>query len=474
MPRERRSRQHEIEERKEQKKKRVRRLLILSFFLLAAGFYAGVAVYFSSHFYKGTLLYGADCTYLTAQEAKAAVNARLSDYRLQILERNGAAEYLTAAQIGLRYRDDGGIDRMLSAQKVSLWPYDMARQSRSTAQAAFDYDKDLVRDALDGLVCMDASRVTEPRDAYLMATDREYVVVEEVMGTRLDEEKTMQALCAALDAGKTSVSLEGEACYVNPAVYRDDAALQHEAEAKNRLVGAQITYDFGDRTEVVNLPQIEAWMVPDGDGYRLDEEQIREFVTSLAVKYDTFGLTREFQTSLGKTVTLTGGDYGWCIDQEETYAALLDALAGKYVGTMEPVYLYSAMSRDSDDIGGTYVEVCISEQRMWCYEDYILRVDTPVVTGNPSTNHATPSGGVWAIDSKMRQYTLRGEGYAAPVDYWMAFNEDVGIHDLSSRTEFGGKIYLTNGSHGCVNTPYEQAKEIYGIVSVGTPVIVYD
>ena len=56
----------------------------------------------------------------------------------------------------------------------------------------------------------------------------------------------------------------------------------------------------------------------------------------------------------------------------------------------------------------------------------------------------------------------------------MPFNGDVGIHDMQTRAYFGGTIYLTNGAHGCVNTPYEQAQTIFNTASVGTPVIVYE
>ena len=72
------------------------------------------------------------------------------------------------------------------------------------------------------------------------------------------------------------------------------------------------------------------------------------------------------------------------------------------------------------------MEICISRQEMWCYQDGSLVVDTPVVTGNPNKGDATPAGGVWAIDAKMEDYVLTGEGYEAPVDYWMPFNGDIG------------------------------------------------
>ena len=33
----------------------------------------------------------------------------------------------------------------------------------------------------------------------------------------------------------------------------------------------------------------------------------------------------------------------------------------------------------------------------------------------------------------------------------MPFDGGIGFHDASWRDEFGGDIYLTDGSHGCIN-----------------------
>ncbi|MDO4344105.1 MAG: peptidoglycan binding domain-containing protein [Eubacteriales bacterium] len=449
------------------------------FLLAAAGvavsLYVAVAVYFGFHFYGGTILYGADCSRMTSAQAKQAVAEKLQEYEMQICGREDMKTQITAGQIGLKFRDDGGVDRLLKEQYSFLWPVMTLLNRQSSFSAAFTYDQEMVKEALNGLDCMDETKAVPPSDAYITAEGSKFVVAPEVIGTTLDSEKTYQAVCDALDAGKSSISLEEADCYKKPAVFKEDEALNREADAINVFMGADITYDFGDRQEIVDAGQIREWLVKQADGtYALDENLVGQYVTSLANTYDTFGLGREFYTSLGYTVSLFGGDYGWLMDQEATLEQLLEAIRKKYTGRMEPVYIYSAMSRDTNDIGDTYVEVCISQQRMWCYENGSLVVDTPVVTGNPNTNHGTPAGGVWAIDSKMRNYTLRGEGYAAPVDYWMAFNGDVGIHDLVSRSEFGGSIYLTNGSHGCVNTPYDQVQIIYSVVSVGTPVIVYE
>ena len=58
--------------------------------------------------------------------------------------------------------------------------------------------------------------------------------------------------------------------------------------------------------------------------------------------------------------------------------------------------------------------------------------------------------------------------------YWMPFAGNVGIHDASWRSEFGGNLYLWEGSHGCVNVPYDKAAGIYANIEVGMPVVVYE
>ena len=121
--------------------------------------------------------------------------------------------------------------------------------------------------------------------------------------------------------------------------------------------------------------------------------------------------------------------------------------------------------------GSTYVEISISQQRMWFYKSGKLMVDTPVVTGMRYSMD-TPKG-YFDIYSRARDTYLTGPGYSSHVDYWMAFCGGCGIHDASWRSSFGGSIYTYDGSHGCVNTPYNAVKTIYNNTGYGTPVIVY-
>ena len=55
----------------------------------------------------------------------------------------------------------------------------------------------------------------------------------------------------------------------------------------------------------------------------------------------------------------------------------------------------------------------------------------------------------------------------------MPFNGNIGLHDAIWRDSFGSDIYKKSGSHGCINMPYLKAKELYGEIAKGTPVICY-
>ena len=121
---------------------------------------------------------------------------------------------------------------------------------------------------------------------------------------------------------------------------------------------------------------------------------------------------------------------------------------------------------------GTYIEISISQQHLWYYEKGQLVLDTDVVTGNNDGECNTPTGR-YSISSRATNTVLTGPGYSSPVSYWMGFNGGIGIHDATWRSSFGGDIYNGNGSHGCVNTPYDKVQELYERTDYGTPVIVY-
>ena len=173
---------------------------------------------------------------------------------------------------------------------------------------------------------------------------------------------------------------------------------------------------------------------------------------------------------------LTQGTLGNSIDVENAVDELYEALEeGRDIIDIEPKYKHQMDENEKEyvkDIGNTYIEISLDEQHMYYYENGALKLDTNVVTGKLSTGSGTKEG-VYYIYYMQRNRTLVGETYRSFVNYWMAFNRHVGIHDATWRTAWGEDAYKYAGSHGCVNTPFDKAAELYEYAYVGMPVIVY-
>lgn len=139
----------------------------------------------------------------------------------------------------------------------------------------------------------------------------------------------------------------------------------------------------------------------------------------------------------------------------------------------EPVYAQKALFRGEDEIGNTYVEINITRQQLWFYKDGRLVTHGAIVTGNPNRGYSTKTG-IYMLNYKQKDATLKGADYEAGVTYWMPFFGNIGIHDASWRYSFGGNIYKRNGTHGCVNTPLYLAKKIFENIEAGTPIVCYE
>lgn len=119
-----------------------------------------------------------------------------------------------------------------------------------------------------------------------------------------------------------------------------------------------------------------------------------------------------------------------------------------------------------------FIVVDIDNQQISMYLGGELLISGPVVTGTADTERETPRG-VFSIRYKDYDVTLEGDGYSSFVNYWMPIYRGIGIHDADGwRDEYGGDIYKTNGSHGCINVPLYIAEIIYENTYEGMIVIV--
>ena len=247
--------------------------------------------------------------------------------------------------------------------------------------------------------------------------------------------------------------------------------------------GMSVTYQLpSNQTEVLDGLTIATWVNgSQGLTVSVDAAKVAAYVQGLRNKYDTPAGTQTWQSADGTTKSIKT-DYGWHIDQAKETEALIANIQSLQSVTREPVYASRAVQTEMPQWGKTFVEIDISSQHVYYYQDGNCVWDSKCVTGTATDpDRATPTG-VFALKYKQRDRVLRGRinpqtgkpSYESPVAYWMPFNGNIGLHDANWRSSFGGNIYLKSGSHGCINLPPKNAKTLYDLITPGTVIVVCD
>ena len=116
--------------------------------------------------------------------------------------------------------------------------------------------------------------------------------------------------------------------------------------------------------------------------------------------------------------------------------------------------------------GERWIDVNLSEQRVYAYEGDTVVDSFVVSTGVPQTPTVT---GQYKVYVKYRKANMSGPGYFLPdVPYIMYFYQGYGLHGTYWHNNFG-----TPMSRGCVNLSIPDAEWLYNWASVGTIVNVH-
>ena len=440
------------------------------------GIYLGFSIYFMSHFHFGTKIGDVDVSGKSAANAEWALQGALDNYTLTIKERDGATDTITGEEIVLSIEWKTKPEYYIENQNGFAWIVKVFQPDSYEIDGTVFWDVAKLDAKITGLSALAEARQIPAVDAKVSEYSKEngYTLVPSVPGTVVDMDAfKINIETCILSLNETLDMAEGNS-YVAPVIGDDNEKLLAVIAQLNKSLGVVITYQMGEKTEVLDANTFQPWLsVNENLEAVVNEELLQEYVKGLASTYNTYSSAKKFMTSYDQEITITNCHYGWKIDNDAECAAIAtEILAGEPV-TREFNYASKAHSFGENDYGNSYVEINLTAQHLFLYVDGQVVVETDFVSGNLSRNWDTPTG-IWGLTYKTTKATLRGDGYATPVDYWMPYAGNVGMHDATWRSEYGGTIYKRDGSHGCVNLPWGKAKEIYGYISKGFPVIVYN
>lgn len=457
-------------------KKSFTREVIEKFIILIATMillYLIISLYFTKHFYFNTIINGVDVSLKSYSNAENTIKKYIKDYNLSLIERDGSTEDISGEEIGLEYNEKQNISSAFCSQNSFQWISSLIGESKYYIKDLYVYDRDKLEHRINQLNCLNKT-IIEPENVNFKYTNGSYEVIKEVDGNKIIKDILQQAIIANILKGITELDLNESLCYEAPNYILNSEKTLQTKKLLNKYVSTSITYKFDDDNDKIDGTIINKWLRVDKNlDAIISKTAVMDYVKELSKKYDTIGITRKFKTSTGKLVEVKGGLYGWKINQDEESKALIENIKSGEVMEKEPIYSQKAYSRGDDEIGNTYVEINITKQHVWFYKNGKFIVGGAVVTGNPNRGNGTVTG-TNMLNYKQKEVTLTGVGYEANVTYWMPFYGNIGLHDASWRYAFGGEIYKTKGSHGCVNAPKYLAKKIYENIEEGTPIISYE
>lgn len=325
-----------------------------------------------------------------------------------------------------------------------------------------------------------AAQAAAAQQAAAQQAAAQQAAAQQAAAQKTAQQKAQAAAKAQNSKGSGGASIDMNAINQNTVSPAEAMVIGQKLATVN---GMSVTYQMPNKqTEVLDGLTIASWVNGSkGLTVSVDAAKVADYVQGLRNKYDTPTGTQTWQSADGTTKSIKT-NYGWHIDQTKETEALIANIQSLQSVTREPVYSSRAAQTAMPQWGKTFVEIDISSQHVYFYQDGNCVWDSKCVTGTATDpDRATPTG-VFALKYKQRDRVLRGRinpqtgkpSYESPVAYWMPFNGNIGLHDASWRSSFGGNIYLKSGSHGCINLPTKNAKTLYELITPGTVVVVCD
>lgn len=440
-------------------------------------FYVVVVYNYKGGFTYGTWINGVYCTNKSIDEVNKELVSRypFKDVLISSNMYSDETIYLNDIDFDVDYLN--GLSLLLNNQNPYLWFKNLSSSYiKSYVQPEISFDKDKLANCVDELEVINYYSPDNHYAVKINYGDNGYELYDNTRKVlKFDE----------------VYSLVDSALYDNTDVFLDDSLFsdyKYTSEMVKVLdfwkvlsdyIKPRLTIDLGKEKVLIDSKLLSDFLVKDGNAFAYDEDKnlvyskelIEQYVTDLITPYNTYCQPRDIVTHDGVEKHIANSIYGTLIDINTEKAYIYDAIINKSEEVHEPKYIKNGYVRGLDDIGSEYIEVDLTEQKLFYIKDNKLVMETDVVTGKPAS--PTPDM-LCYINKKVRNAVLRGEDYVSPVDYWMAiYSTTIGLHDAKWQRKFGGTRYKTHGSHGCVNMPYDEVASLYDMVEVGIPVIVY-
>ena len=384
-------------------------ILLLVYFL--------VSFYYRDRFLKNTYINDVVCDELDLTSVVSILDSQNLSYRLEVYgrnpqnpEENVLLGTIQAADIDYADYDSQAVAKeFLDKQNPFEWVnvINHVRYDYHT-ERDLSYSKEKLLNSIGQWLAFQDDQMLIAGNAYIDSTEDglSYVVSGGRKGSCLKKENAQNAIIQAIEKGDTEVNLEDFDCYEGPRIDTDDWYLVHYSDTLNKWLSTVITYDWHGIDIQIDKNVIKDWVSLKNSRPYLDEEKVATYLEECSMRYDAYGKERTFTTTLGKEVVLPCS-YGCLVDWEFEKDELIPLIYEGKVTKKEPLYSKEGYSKGSNELGGSYVEIDMSNQHLYLYIDNNIVLESDIVTGCMSNGCYTPAG-IFGLTYRTRNATLRG------------------------------------------------------------------
>ena len=256
-----------------------------------------------------------------------------------LVERNGEIEEIIGRDIGIAYNEKNSIDKVYPRKNSFKWITSLLKDQEYYVPNLFVYNKDNLANNINGLKCLNTN-IIEPQNVSFKYAFGSYEVIEEVYGNKIIKDKLYEDIEKSILKGVRKLDLNENLCYENPRYTLNSDKTLKTKNLLNEYVKAKITYKFGSGKEILDGNIINEWLSIDKNLEAIISEiAVTKYVRELSKKYDTVGIARNFKTSMGKIVVVSGGLYGFEINRDaETEALLKNIRLGECIRKRTYIY----------------------------------------------------------------------------------------------------------------------------------------
>lgn len=342
----------------------------------------------------------------------------------------------------------------------------------------YNINEKKLKEYLSSLAVFNENNIRKSQNAYLDFDENNLLVVKpEIYGNEVNLEEACKFMIEKLKKGETVIDFTSITS-IAPKILSDDKKLNEQKDYLNSILETTITYKLSNGEKLtLDATKMKKWITKNKDGYYdIDiDNNVANFVEELNEKASYRLTSTKFKATGKGVISISFGRKVYAtVNTEKETSRIKETLGTKKVVEYEPTYNAIPNYLNIKN----YVEIDLSRQKVWLYVNGKKIVDTSCVTGSVAGGYATPPGIFYltykTTDTYLEGYNGDGSKYKSHVNFWMPFNGGIGLHDALWRSNFGGNIYMTNGSHGCVNLPYAAAKTIYNNINTSIPIILYN